>query len=89
MLRPVNRHILIAELKQGEEDETIIILPEEYKPTKQKYATAEVMSFADDVRFDLKPGNKILIDQAMVEQIVANNTTYNIILDNYVVGIVD
>jgi co-chaperonin GroES (HSP10) len=89
MLRPVNRHILIAELKEAEEDKSTIILPDEYKPVKQKYATAEVVSFADDIRFDLKPGSKILVDQTMIEQIVANNTTYNVILDNYVVGIVD
>jgi co-chaperonin GroES (HSP10) len=89
MFKPVNRHILLAAPEDEQEDKPTIILPDEYKPTKQKYTTAQVMGFADDIRFDLKQGSKILIDQTMIEQIVANNTTYNVILDNYVVGIID
>jgi len=32
-------------------------------------------------------GSKIVVDSSMIEEIVINNTTYNIILENYVVGV--
>ncbi len=89
MFKPVNRHILIADPKEDEDSKPAIILPDEYKPKKQKYGTAVVISTADDVRFNLREGTKILVDQTMIEQIVANNTTYNVILDNYVIGMID
>jgi len=34
-------------------------------------------------------GKKIVIDQSMIEEITINNETISIILDNYVVGLVE
>ncbi len=87
MFKPVNRHILIDTLDKDEAKPTIV-LPDDYKPKKEKHATATVLSTSDDVRFELSQGTKIIVDQSMIEQIVLNDTTYNVVLDNYVVGIV-
>ena len=38
-------------------------------------------------KFDLVVGSKIVVDSSMIEEIVINNTTYNVILENYVVGV--
>jgi co-chaperonin GroES (HSP10) len=88
MFKPVNRHILV-EMVDGEESPTpLIVLPEDFKPAMEKYAVVKVLNFADDIRFELKSAPRIVVDQSMIEEIVVNKTTYNVIQDNYVVGIV-
>ena len=88
MFKPVNRHVLVS-IRKDAPDTPSIILPEDYKLVKDKYCSAIVESCAEDIRFNLPVGSKIIIDQSMIEQIVVDNTTYNVILDNYVVGIVE
>ncbi len=72
-----------------EQVESIILLPEDYKPEEQRYTEATVVKAADDVRFEIQANNKIIIDQSMVEQITIGNTNYDVILDNYVIGITE
>jgi hypothetical protein len=71
------------------ETESIVLLPEDYKPEEQRYTEVTVLSAANDVRFDVELGSKIIIDRSMVEQISVGSTNYDVILDNYVIGITD
>ena len=89
MFKPVNRYILIKMPTKTVEKESIILLPEDYKPEEQQFAEVSVVKAAEDVRFDLHADNKIIIDQSMVEQITIGNTNYDVILDNYVIGITE
>ena len=89
MFSPVNRYILIKMPPKVAERDSTILLPEDYKPEEQQYAEVSVIKAADDVRFDLQVDNKIIIDQSMVEQITIGNTNYDVILDNYVIGITE
>ena len=72
-------------------DEYGIVLPDDYNPKEERYIVADVVSCANDIRFDLEAveGKKIVIDQKMIEEITINNETISIILDNYVVGLVE
>ena len=90
MFKPVNRHILIEVGGNTETpEEPLIVLPEDYKPEKSRYVEASVTEVADDVRLDLKRGAKLIIDRSMIEEIVLGRTIYNVILDNYVVGVIE
>jgi|21_taG_2_1085346.scaffolds.fasta_scaffold00135_28 co-chaperonin GroES (HSP10) len=90
MFKPVNRYILIEVPPEREIDtQSLIVLPEDYEPEKENFAVANVLDSADDVRFDLRQESKIIVDRSMIEQIKIDQTNYNIIQDNYVVGIVD
>ena len=90
MFKPVNRHILIEVGGSAEApEEPLIVLPEDYKPEKSRYVEASVAEVADDVRLDLKRGAKLIIDRSMIEEIVLGRTIYNVILDNYVVGVIE
>ena len=89
MFLPVNRHILIEEESKDKGPKPLLVLPEDYKPKKDKHAVVRVLNSADDVRFDLKNNPRIIVDQSMIEEISINNTIYRIIQDNYVVGIID
>ena len=70
-------------------EESIILLPDDYKPEEQRYTVATVVRVADDVRFELREGSKIIVDRSMIEQISIGSTNYDVILDNYVIGITD
>ena len=87
MFKPVNRHILIDIEQNSEDERPLIVLPEDYRPEQQKHSVVQVLNKSDDVKFNLVVGSKIVVDSSMIEEIVINNTTYNVILENYVVGV--
>ena len=90
MFKPVNRYVLV-ELLQKEQIETNsgIVLPDSFKPTEERYAVVVVLDWAKDVRFKnlLFMDSKIIIDKSMLEEINVDGSKYNVILDNYIIGI--
>ena len=95
MFKPVNRYIQIELPKPKPQASSSIMLPEDYKPTEERHVTAKVVAFASDVRFKDQlvmfggVGTSVIIDKSMIEEITVNNKKINIILDNYIVGIVN
>jgi len=89
MFLPVNRHILVEKDQIDKSPESLVVLPEDYKPKIEKHIVVRVLNSAEDVRFDLKNNPRIIVDQSMIEEISVNNTIYKVIQDNYVVGIID
>ena len=90
MFRPVNRYIQINLPEVVPQTPTGIVLPDDFKPTEERYGTAEVVSYAPDVRFkdQIASGASVIIDKSMIEEITVNNEKINVVLDNYVVGII-
>ncbi len=90
MFKPVNRHVLIKNRTPKNESETPmgILLPDDFKPTEERYICSDVIDWAEDVRFNLVEGSKVVVDSSMIEEITVNNSTYSIIQDNYIVGII-
>ena len=90
MFKPVNRYVLINNRKSLVENETPmgILLPDDYKPTEEKYSSYNVLGWADDVRFDLNQADSIIVDNTMIEEITVDNMLYSIVQDNYIVGII-
>ena len=90
MFRPVNRYILIEiPTVESETENLSIILPDDYKTPEENYLLVSVVAFSSDVRFDLCAGTKLIVDRTMIEEIKVGGTIYNVILDNYVVGITE
>ncbi len=88
MLQPVNRHILIdMPISIGSETESLIVLPDDYKPEEEKFIEVAAMAVADDVRFSIETPSRLIVDRSMIEEISIGGTIYNVILDNYVMGI--
>jgi|TARA_Y100001963_G_C6660430_1_gene390170 co-chaperonin GroES (HSP10) len=90
MFKPVNRYVLINNRKPVVENETPmgILLPDDYKPTEERYTSYNVLGWADDIRFDLDNTDSIIVDNSMIEEITVDNSTYSIVQDNYIVGII-
>ena len=92
MFKPVNRYIEVTlPLPPVAQTTSGIVLPDDFKPTEERYSIAEVVSCASDVRFkdQIAYGASVIIDKSMIEEITVNNEKINVILDNYVVGIIN
>ena len=90
MFEPVNRYILINIPEQNEETSNLsIILPDDYKTPDESHLLVSAIRAAADVRFNIQEGSKVVVDRSMIEEIKIGGTIYNVILDNYVVGIVE
>ena len=91
MFNPVNRYILIdiPAKKEEEETDSLIVLPEDYKPEEERYLEVTTLAAAKDVRFSLPHLTKLIVDRSMIEEIKVGGSIYSVILDNYVVGMIE
>jgi len=91
--RPQNRYLLVQTQAQEDADNTGVLLPEGYSLPKDKYVMATVLDSAEDCKREAvyggalyREGSKIVIDASMVESVSVSGETYEIVLENYVVG---
>ena len=92
MFKPVNRYIeIILPTPPVAQTTSGIVLPDDFKPSEERYEIVTVVSCASDVRFQALaiPASKIVVERSMIEEITVNNEKINVILDNYVVGIIN
>ncbi len=88
MFIPVNRYIVVELPPRREDISSDILLPEDYAPKLAAHVVGTVCEFAEDVRFPLNIGDRVIIDRSMLEEIEVDNETYSVVLDNYVIGII-
>ncbi len=95
-LAPVNRHIVIVPHRKQNETESGVLLPEDFVRDEEedRYIIATVIAVAGDCAPAFQKLNSrlcadklIVADRSMIEDIVLDDKTYHIILENYVVGI--
>lgn len=89
MLRPVNRHILVEYSPPQENKDSGILLPDDYKPPEQNHVLVKVLSVAEDVSIRCSTDDQILIDKKMLNEISVNHSIYYLILENYVIGVIE
>ena len=87
---PVNRYIEI-EMREEKpnEPQSGIVLPDDFKPTEERYAIVKIKGWAEDVKFRNKlwVDHEIIVDRSMVEEVKLDDETIQVVLENYVVGI--
>ena len=94
MFKPVNRYIQIKLPQVVAQTPSGIVLPDDYKPTEERHITVEVAAYASDVRFKDQlvmcggQGASVIVDKSMIEEITVDNERISVVLDNYVVGII-
>ena len=75
MFVPLNRHILV---KREENEEPVIdrsfVLPDDYEKSKDPYEVVVA-------------GDKIVVERSMVNAIKCENKEYDLVLENYVYGV--
>ena len=89
MLIPVNRYVVVEHLDKQEELEQLIVLPDDYVAPSEKFIEVVSVRSAEDVRFDITHPSRLVVDGSMIEEITVGGTIYNVILDNYILGIME
>ena len=89
MLRPVNRHILVDYSPPQESADTGILLPDDYKPPTEDYVLVNVLAISDDVSIRCNTDDQIVIDKKMLQEITVGHSNYYLILENYVIGVIE
>jgi co-chaperonin GroES (HSP10) len=92
MIQPVNRYLYVENnTKESIEEESGILLPDDFKPKEERYTSVIVRAWASDVRFTdyLVEGATLIVDRTMLEEISLNDKTITVIQDNYVIAITD
>ena len=89
MLRPVNRHILVDYSPPQESADSGILLPDDYKPPTEDYVLVNVLAISDDVSIRCSTDDQIIIDKKMLQEITVGHSNYYLILENYVIGVIE
>ncbi len=86
-LTPKNRHVLIS-ARPPEEDpgQTSFVLPDSYKQ-QADHMVATVLETADDCTLSITVGDSIIVPTNMLLDIAHGSTGYQMILENYVLGV--
>jgi len=89
VLRPVNRHILVGYSPPQENADSGILLPDDYKPPTEDYVVVDVLAVSEDVSIRCSDDDQIVIDKKMLQEISVNHSIYYLILENYVIGVIE
>ena len=85
---PKNRYLLVQTEKQEDADSGVL-LPEGFTLTKDKYVVATVVDTASDCKERVTGGTKVVVDATMLEEVSVSGETYEIVLENYIVGLLE
>ena len=86
---PYNRHLVVDLIEEEERvDESIIVLPSYYEKPQSPYARAIVIEASRDSKFynSLQTNDVILVGRRMLHKIEIDETSFYLILENYIFG---
>ena len=87
---PFNRHLLVSkQLEQGEENKSLVLVPEEYKQ-REAFATVSVVTPAQDCNSQWSPGDTVIVPTHTIETLSVGGEQYHLVLENHVLmGLLD
>ena len=86
-MKPFNRHVLIKPIKEKkEEQQTLVVLPSDYKQPESPYIIAEVLDLSEDCKIRLTSGDKIVLEKRTLQKIEIHDEIHYLILENYIYG---
>jgi hypothetical protein len=79
----------MIERNQSQESESLITLPEGVFKSESIHEKVTVKAISSDVRPPLAAGQEVVVLSKMVEEVEFDNKTIYLVLENYVLGIVE
>tara|TARA_Y100000593_G_C4229764_1_gene296358 strand:- start:700 stop:975 length:276 start_codon:yes stop_codon:yes gene_type:complete len=90
LLDPRNRHLLVEVLPEEEEKEkSAVLLPDNYRPSKSPHVAVRLLERAPDCSIECSHGSVLIVEGSMLNEITYNNHVFNLILENYVLGVIE
>ena len=90
--RPVNRYLLVEPIKAEvkEKEQTSVLLPEGFKmAATEPYVAVKIIKAAQDCKTEFRSlkGMSVMVDASMIQEVVLNESTFYLILENYLMGV--
>jgi hypothetical protein len=79
----------MIERQQSQESESLIALPEGVFKAESDHEKVSVVAIASDVRPPLAADQQVVVLSKMIEEVEFDNKTIYLVLENYVLGIVE
>tara|TARA_B100001123_G_C15058339_1_gene926511 strand:- start:357 stop:656 length:300 start_codon:yes stop_codon:yes gene_type:complete len=86
---PRNRHLYVELLRQENENETQILLPDDYKPPSDAYIAARLLDWAPDCNGTYFEDDVVVVRENMIEEVKVGPETFFVVLENHVVGVME
>lgn len=82
-MRPVNRHLLIKEKHDEQEDAPLVIMPS----TKHKFTTVKILKVANDCTLDFTEGESVVVLSSMIERFTHDNKEHLLVPQTAVMAV--
>ena len=88
MIEPVNRYILVEPIEEEIQDEQKgFLLPDDYQKPANPHKVCEVVLANPTNPLGLSPGERIVVESHMVQEIRVGGEMNYLIQENYVIGV--
>ena len=86
--KPFNRHIVIDIVETKKEDESLVLLPSDYKKPDSPYAKAIIIECSEDSKFHgvLFVNDTVLVERRMIQKVDLDSYSFYLVLENYIYG---
>ena len=90
ILDPRNRHLLVEILPEKEEQaKSAVLLPDNYRPVKNQHAAVRLLEKAPDCKIQCSHGSVLIVESSMLNGISYNDHIFYLVLENYVLGVIE
>ena len=86
---PTNRHILIQKRNIQKEEDSVVLLPDGYKPRSDEYVKVKILKIADGCNIEALPGDDLVVREAFIEELSLDGKALYLILENHVMGVIE
>ena len=88
MIEPVNRYILVEPIEEEIQDEQKgFLLPDDYQKPANPHKVCEVVLANPTNPLGLSPGERIVVESHMVQEIRVGGKMNYLVQENYVIGV--
>tara|TARA_Y100000592_G_C5477425_1_gene323141 strand:- start:1427 stop:1717 length:291 start_codon:yes stop_codon:yes gene_type:complete len=81
--RYINIELIEDEIK---ENNSLVVLPTDYKKPERPYALGKVIDWAPDVKLSLEKGEIVIFEKRMLNKIEVYGKMHYLVLENYIYG---
>ena len=81
--RPRNRHLLVELLEESGEQESAVLLPDNFKQIPA-FTRAKVISIAGDCSLDVLVGEIVVFHTSMLQEISLDDYDFQMVLENHI-----
>jgi len=84
---PVNNYLSVRVVDDNEEEESAILLPQDYRAVESPFAVVEVVNCSGESGTLWGAGLQLVVEAHMLRDIRHNGATFTVIKENHVIGI--